>query len=89
MAKQIGGLILIGISSVLIKLTYPKRWFREAREMVEDQAGDEESDFDWRRRIRGGAGCSDRGMGKYQPERSVGGSSRQVHWRGPVLPGIS
>ncbi|MCJ7432510.1 MAG: permease [Anaerolineales bacterium] len=55
-AEVIGGLILIGISSVLIKLTYPKRWFREARERVEDQAGDEESDFDWRRRIRSRAG---------------------------------
>jgi uncharacterized membrane protein YraQ (UPF0718 family) len=55
-AEVIGGLILIGISSVLIKLTYPKRWFKEAREMVEDQAGDEESDFDWRRRIRSRAG---------------------------------
>ncbi len=51
-AEVIGGLILIGISSVLIKLTYPKRWFKAAREMVEDQADDEESDFDWRRRIR-------------------------------------
>ncbi len=51
-AEVIGGLILIGISSVLIKLTYPKRWLKEARERVEDQADDEESDFDWRRRIR-------------------------------------
>ena len=55
-AEIIGGLILIAISSVLIKLTYPKRWFKEAREMVEDQADDEESDFDWRRRIRSRAG---------------------------------
>ena len=55
-AEIIGGLILIAISSVLIKLTYPKRWFKEARERVEDQAGDEESDFDWRRRIRSRAG---------------------------------
>ena len=51
-AEIIGGLVLIGISSVLIKLTYPKRWFKESREMVEDQSDDEESDFDWRRRIR-------------------------------------
>jgi len=51
-AEVIGGLILIGISSVLIKLTYPKSWFKVAREKVEDQAGDEESDFDWRQRIR-------------------------------------
>jgi len=51
-AEVVGGLILITISSLLIKLTYPKRWFKEAREMVEEQADDEESDFDWRRRIR-------------------------------------
>ena len=55
-AEVVGGLLLIGISSVLIKLTYPKRWFKESREMVEDQADDEESDFDWRRRIRSRAG---------------------------------
>jgi len=51
-AEVVGGLILIGISSVLIKLTYPKQWFSEARERVEERSGDEESDFDWRRRIR-------------------------------------
>lgn len=51
-AEVLGGLILIGISSVIIKLTYPKRWFKAARERVEDQADDEESDFDWRRRMR-------------------------------------
>ena len=51
-AEIIGGLILIGISSLLIKLTYPKSWFKEAREMVEKQDNDEASDFDWRRRVR-------------------------------------
>ncbi|HUU73625.1 MAG TPA: permease [Burkholderiales bacterium] len=51
-AEVIGGVILIAISSVLIKLTYPKHWFKVARERVEDQAGDEESNFDWRQRIR-------------------------------------
>jgi len=51
-AEVVGGLLLIGISSVLIKLTYPKRWFKEAREMVEDQSDNEDSDFSWRRRIR-------------------------------------
>lgn len=55
-AEVIGGLILIGISSVLIKLTYPKRWFKDARDKVEDQADDDESDFDWRSRIRSRAG---------------------------------
>ncbi len=55
-AELVGGLLLIGISSVLIKLTYPKRWFREAREIVEEQADDEDSDFNWRQRIRSRAG---------------------------------
>jgi len=55
-AEVVGGLILIGISSILIKLTYPKRWFKDARDMVEDQADDEESEFDWRSRIRSRAG---------------------------------
>jgi len=51
-AEILGGLLLIGISSVLITLTYPERWLREAREMVEEQAEDEEGDFDWRERMR-------------------------------------
>jgi hypothetical protein len=55
-AEVVGGLILIGISSVLIKLTFPKRWFKDARDKVEDEADDEESDFDWRKRIRSRAG---------------------------------
>lgn len=55
-AEVIGGFILIGISSVLIKLTYLKRWFTDARDKVEDQADDDESDFDWRSRIRSRAG---------------------------------
>ncbi|HCT54048.1 MAG TPA: permease, partial [Balneola sp.] len=31
-AEIIGGLILIAISSVLIKLTYPKKWIKQTRE---------------------------------------------------------
>ncbi len=50
-AEIIGGLILIVISSFLIRLTYPKRWFGKARDKVEDEAGAEEDDFDWRERI--------------------------------------
>jgi uncharacterized membrane protein YraQ (UPF0718 family) len=51
-AELVGGLLLIAISSILIKLTYPEDWFRQAREKVENQADAEESDFDWRQRIR-------------------------------------
>ncbi|HBQ60864.1 MAG TPA: permease [Balneolaceae bacterium] len=50
-AEIIGGLILIGISSVLIKLTYPKSWMEAAREKVEDEGSDIEEDFDWKERI--------------------------------------
>lgn len=50
-AEIIGGLILIAISSFLIKLTYPKKWIKEAREKVEEES-EEEEDFDWKERIR-------------------------------------
>jgi hypothetical protein len=55
-AEAVGGLVLIGISSVRIKLAYPKHWCKIAREKMEDQADDEEADFDWRRRMRGREG---------------------------------
>ncbi|BBU53872.1 membrane protein [Mameliella alba] len=51
LAEIIGGLILILISSVLIRLTYPRNWLKEAREKVEEEASAEENDFDWRERI--------------------------------------
>ncbi|MGA9572716.1 MAG: permease, partial [Lysobacterales bacterium] len=51
-AEIIGGLILIAISSVLIKLTYPKKWLEEAREKVEGEDGDTDEDFDWKKRIK-------------------------------------
>ena len=51
-AEILGGLILIGISSLLIKLTYPRKWLKQAREKVEEEGGDEEDDFDWKQRIR-------------------------------------
>lgn len=55
-AELVGGLLLIAISTFLIKLTYPKHWFKEARELVEEEADAEEGDFDWRSRIRSRAG---------------------------------
>lgn len=51
-AEIIGGLILIGISSVLIKLTYPKSWLQAARKKVESEGSDLEEDFDWKKRIK-------------------------------------
>ena len=51
-AEIIGGLILIAISSFLIKITYPKSWMETAREKVESEGGDLEDDFDWKKRIK-------------------------------------
>lgn len=50
-AELFGGLVLIAISSMLIALSYPRRWASEAREKVSEES-DEEEDFDWRRRIK-------------------------------------
>ena len=49
-AEIVGGFVLIAISSMLIKLTYPKEWIDETREMMEEEDG-EEDDFDWKERI--------------------------------------
>lgn len=50
-AELVGGLILIAISSVLIKFTYPEDWLDAARDRVEQRGGDIEEDFDWKKRI--------------------------------------
>ncbi|MCA9434059.1 MAG: permease, partial [Candidatus Omnitrophica bacterium] len=50
-AEIIGGFILIALSSVLIRLTYPKSWIQEARESLEEKSSADQ-DFDWRERIR-------------------------------------
>jgi uncharacterized membrane protein YraQ (UPF0718 family) len=51
-AEIIGGLLLIIISSVLIRLTYPARWIQASRRALEQQSDEQEDDFDWRARIR-------------------------------------
>ncbi|MCA9441327.1 MAG: permease [Candidatus Omnitrophica bacterium] len=50
-AEIIGGFILIALSSLLIRLTYPKSWIQEARESLEEKSSADQ-DFDWRERIR-------------------------------------
>lgn len=50
-AEIVGGFLLIGISSLLIRLTYPERWLERARRKVESET-EETDDFDWRERIR-------------------------------------
>ncbi len=55
-AEIVGGLILIAISTTLIRLTYPKGWMAAARDKVEHDAPPEDEDFDWRKRIRSRTG---------------------------------
>lgn len=50
-AEIIGGLILIAISSVLIKLTYPKKWIKETRNKLEEEDSSMDDDFNWKERI--------------------------------------
>lgn len=51
-AEIVGGLVLIAISSVLIRLTYPKSWMEAARKKVESEGSDLEEDFNWKKRIK-------------------------------------
>ena len=51
-AEIVGGLILIAISSLLIKLTYPENWLEAARERLKKQGGNIEENFDWKKRIK-------------------------------------
>lgn len=50
-AEVIGGVLLIAISSLLIRATFPEKWVKEAKDNLEE-ASDEDGDFDWRERIR-------------------------------------
>ena len=51
-AEVVGGLLLIVISTTLIRLTYPRSWMEAARAKVEEESAAEEEDFDWKERIR-------------------------------------
>jgi len=51
-AEIVGGLVLIAISSLLIRWTYPTEVLAAAREKVEREAPEMEEDFDWKERIR-------------------------------------
>jgi uncharacterized membrane protein YraQ (UPF0718 family) len=50
-AELIGGVVLIAISSVVIKLTYPKSWMSQAKKKVSEET-EAEASFDWRKRIQ-------------------------------------
>jgi uncharacterized membrane protein YraQ (UPF0718 family) len=49
-AEVIGGLLLIIISSFLIRVTFPEKWVNEAKGNLEEES-DEDGDFDWKERI--------------------------------------
>ncbi len=51
-AEIVGGLILIAISSFLIKLTYPESWLEAARDKVESEGDGLTEDFNWKKRIK-------------------------------------
>jgi uncharacterized membrane protein YraQ (UPF0718 family) len=51
-AEIIGGLLLIIFSSIIIKITYPKKWIAKAKEKVEKDETSEEDTFDWKERIK-------------------------------------
>jgi uncharacterized membrane protein YraQ (UPF0718 family) len=55
-AEIMGGLILIAISSILIRFTYPRAWISDARQLVEEGTDDEDDDFDWQQRLRSANG---------------------------------
>jgi len=50
-AELIGGVVLIAISSLLIKWTYPESWLQAARKKVEQDDDGLTEDFDWKQRI--------------------------------------
>jgi len=51
-AEIIGGLVLIIISSILFKLTYPQKWLKQARKKVEKEGPDIKEDFNWKERLK-------------------------------------
>jgi uncharacterized membrane protein YraQ (UPF0718 family) len=55
-AELIGGIVLIVISSIIVRTTCPRAWREAARQRASRQVDAEEDDFDWRRRIRSRAG---------------------------------
>ncbi|URK17248.1 permease [Thalassospira sp. GO-4] len=50
-AEIVGGIIMIVISAILIRLTYPTKLIDKARDHADDATGHEDDDFDWKKRI--------------------------------------
>jgi uncharacterized membrane protein YraQ (UPF0718 family) len=55
-AEIVGGFVMITISSLLIRLTYPDEALQQARDHVESTTPEEEDDFDWKARITSASG---------------------------------
>ena len=55
-AEIVGGIVLIFISRLLMKWTYPESWMETARVKAEGDAGPADQSFDWRKRIRSAEG---------------------------------
>ena len=51
-AEIVGGIVMIVLSTTLIRWTYPRTWLQAARERVEATSPPEEEDFDWKARVR-------------------------------------
>ncbi|MBO6802274.1 MAG: permease, partial [Thalassospira sp.] len=51
-AEIIGGILMIAISAVLIRVTYPKEMIEAAKQHADEETGSEEDDFDWKKRIK-------------------------------------
>jgi len=51
-AEVVGGLVMIVVSTLLIRATYPEAWLDAARKKVEEESPPEQDDFDWKERIR-------------------------------------
>lgn len=51
-AEIIGGILMIAISAVLIRVTYPKEMIEAAKQHADAETGSEEEDFDWKKRIK-------------------------------------
>lgn len=51
-AELIGGIVLIIISSIIIKVTYPEKWIEWAKKRVDRKFKSQKENFDWKKRIK-------------------------------------
>ncbi|RCK30652.1 permease [Thalassospira lucentensis] len=51
-AELVGGILMIAISALLIRLTYPEKLINAAKKHADDAGNQDEEDFDWKKRIK-------------------------------------